>query len=403
MQGIATRDMEMTANSKQDQLQYAIDHEMFEVPYETWTEEEKIANQKAKLRSYAQTNNEGSASTQPSPEKCMEEIKSVLPRKVLSPEDLVKLLNPGKRTLQEPSSMPPSADQSFREIVKEMECASLSEPMFMADVDETDLKVFYSINEKSNLSGTFSYMASIFHSLGNEVLANECATMARVRSVSAQLKLELLQLQNAKHFKWALIVSQKPKVEIRKASMTLIKQKMISLEELFRTTRALLFPKPYYCDYAFAEDIMSGSKILHENYSNIVIPQWPEWSFRACVKRWCLFPEIALSVPDWKGGDNIPYDRDYFFRMVDTVYPKSMEMLLRKSMIKRLEGNTEDDEHLAQLPPLIAKYLSAMPDLASSVPRKYKGQHKGIPKYSETHTVNGMVFEIHYPLLPSDH
>lgn len=217
-----------------------------------------------------------------------------------------------------------------------------------------------------NIWQTLGYLKSvgIYYGLPDLVrLAGEASRTLTPDSMSAVLR----RIDNPNLLSLVVSVLNLPPVAYQQANLETASKLFGSTGNFFNSLRSMYeLPSRTYCNDAHLLQLMNRQKVMYPHLRHVVIPKaYRELSVTSCFKKWFQYPFINIALPDFHPGDE-PLPADYFFSLVNTAYPNSMQLLL--NAIKRtrvaIPEITEDLEvppHLAELfanavRPIDAKY-----------------------------------------------
>lgn len=172
--------------------------------------------------------------------------------------------------------------------------------------------------------------------------------------------------------------------------------------DFFKTASGVvLLPKPRYCTEDFLDQVSSGRKkfILSTHVLRVRVPKFPEFNADNCYKAWCTFPDFAFVLPDSKKRiRNV--DRDFFFNVVNTMYPGVIQELVDKAKTKRVERQVPTRIASDIVPHIFTGLLSMFTKLpadkkSSFLPKKVRLMTV-VENYSVTVNRKGLNFTIEY-------
>jgi hypothetical protein len=157
--------------------------------------------------------------------------------------------------------------------------------------------------------------------------------LERLRGIMDRLSAEWLE------FVAAALIDMPPTIYCH-GSLSLGLQEFGSRKFFYQGLYRFWFlPSECYCTDDFLVQLMKKQKIAfgRNEVNHIVMPKYPELKLSTAIRKWFVYPFINIAVPDMTTDEEPSVDADYFFTVVNTAYPHSMDLLVAEIKRNRIE------------------------------------------------------------------
>lgn len=232
------------------------------------------------------------------------------------------------------------------------------------------LEFLAGFNSNTNASRSLAIMGSYLKIRGQIHLAKECENHITSFDCANTLREILRHLDDTTTILNYLYFVSNPKVEITNASYDRIFEKFGTVQEYFESVKGYFhYPKLRYCSASFLSQQARNIKTVFK-VSEIIpisVPKFVDLEYMRCANEWAKYPEIMACLPDRNGRKT--FDREFFFNIVNTVYPNSMRLFLEQVEANR---SIEEIPNKDESAPMFDDCLSVFSNLSANRKRTQK-------------------------------
>lgn len=248
----------------------------------------------------------------------------------------------------------------------------------------------------TNVGQAFGYLRSISRTSDDQESERVLARYARSNEGADKLA-EYLRSMEQPYLGHLLTVVKLPTASVTDTDLSLRPQ-FQSIVELCRAARETMYlPKQKYCTPEYLRQLFNQQKttIAPVEVRVVAMPKFPELELSILYEEWILYPRINIALPDYSKLKSV--DSEFFFNVVNTVYPNSMVLLSNAIQAnRRVKYITESSAEPE--PALLAALKNSKPVKASS-DRKPGGRYKvSCEAYEATSIVQGITFHVQGPV-----
>jgi hypothetical protein len=293
---------------------------------------------------------------------------------------------------------------SFAEEMKVQEIfrpadAGAAAPPWWTELNPDEQHYIEVFNDTTNTGQTFCYLRSIFKAKGMYEAVAVCTNYAMLNGGSAELRGFISRRHFAVEARDMISVLILPKVQVKSVLLKKLGMKFTKCKDFFgHSSSRFRYPKSRFCTDEYMAQVLGGVKRLcaRDNLHSVNVPRFPELDFEVCVEKWGHYPLVALTLPDMDQQSKT-FDREFFFDVVNTVYPRSMTLLLETIRHKRVEREVLEEEAYQEYVPEMEEYLRSVSDLPAGIESRLGSQRKKKKKashYEAIVVVEGKEFEV---------
>lgn len=191
---------------------------------------------------------------------------------------------------------------------------------------------FVLLDETGNLSQAFGYLSSLSRMKADYQKAKLYKYMAFIpRNKLEMFRAEVGSLSSVDDITASLRIAFSASKGIPVQRIQNVLRSCGSVAKYIHNTKhKYLYPSISYCKEKFISQLLSRVKTRYKTSEVLlfIVPEWPELSFIKLMDDWGRFPFIAIAMPDRVLGE-LSCDREFFFTLVNTAYPHSMDCLFQ--------------------------------------------------------------------------
>lgn len=191
---------------------------------------------------------------------------------------------------------------------------------------------FVLLEEKNNISQAFGYLSTFYRMNADVVKAKQYKYLAYLQKSKINLfREEVSSLPTIDLISEVIRVARKPSEGIPVFRLQNVLKTFGNVAKyVISTKHKYLYPSVSYCKTKFISQVLSRLKNRYRKNDvlEFTAPEWPEISLVDLLDQWSKYPYIAIAMPDRVLGE-ISCDKEFFFTLVNTAYPHSMELLFR--------------------------------------------------------------------------